>query len=136
MKASVPQSVRVLDPSEYPTSITARQGMYDPEVRFAAQHPLGLYYVEHQGAGHLAAYFQPRRKGSRRKNVGSASSMAGALARISAHEDELVNPDAPRERGTQGPVSIYALGQRTGAKKTPTELDREIEEFLRRHPAG
>jgi hypothetical protein len=110
--------------------------MHDPDVRFAAEHPLGLYYVEHHGAGHLVAYFRPRRKGSRCKNIGSASSMTGALARISAHEDELVNPDAPREWGTRGPVSIYALGQRTGQEKTPTELDREIEEFLRRNPAG
>ncbi len=123
--------VRVLAPSEYPASITTSQGAYQPDVRFAAVHPLGLYYVEHQGAGHFQAYFVPKRKGSRAKNVGAGRGLAGAMARISAHEDELVNPEAPREMGTDGPVRIFSLGRRKAGSKTPTDLDREIESFLR-----
>ncbi len=126
------EPVRVLTPEEYPTVITADQGAYRPEVWFAAQHPLGLYYVYHEGAGSLGAYFLPRRKGSRPKRIGSANSMAGAFQRISHHEDERINPDVPRERGASGPVSIHALGRRTSEKKTPTQLDHEIEQFLRR----
>ncbi len=120
-KPSAP--VRVLAPSEYPASITASQGAYQPDVRFAAVHPLGLYYVAHQGAGHFQAYFVPKRKGSREKNI-------GAMARISAHEDELVNPEAPREIGDV-PVNVFSLGRRKAGSKTPTDLDREIESFLR-----
>lgn len=132
----VPVSVRVLTPSEYPDSITARRGMYDPDVRFVAVHPLGTYYVDHEGAGHFSAYFIPKRKGSRTTNVGGASSMAGAFRRISAHEDELVEPNAPREEGKHGPVNIFALGRRTGGAKTPTQLDSEIAEFLAQYPEG
>ena len=124
-------SVRVLPPAEYPTSITAaRGGGYPPDVRFAAVHPLGLYHVEHMGAGHHQAVFTPKRRGSRPVVVGGASSLAGALRRISDHEDRLVEPDAPREEGQRGPVSIFSLGQRTQGKKTPTQLDREIEAYL------
>ncbi len=123
-------TVRVLAPSEYPDSITARQGAYQPDVRFAAVHPLGLYYVAHQGAGHFQAYFVPKRKGSREKNIGAGRGLAGAMARISAHEDELVNPEAPREWGTDGPVNVFSLGRRKAGIKTPTDLDREIESFL------
>lgn len=121
----------VLRPEEYPVEITRDRGALRPEIRFAALHPEGLYHVEHQGAGHLAAYFTPRRRGSRMKPIGSASSMRGALARISTHEDELLNPDAPREEGRGGPVSVFSLGRRTQGKKTPTQLDAEIEAFLK-----
>ncbi len=130
MASKLPPTVVILKPSDYPTSITAARGAYTPRVRFVAMHPLGMYHVEDQGAGHLMAYFTPKRKGSRMKPVGGASSMAGALKRISDHEDELVNKDAPREWGQNGPVSIYALGKRTGAPKPPSQLDREIEAFL------
>jgi len=126
---------RILPREEYPAELlTGSPGSYPPDVRFVAVHPLGTYHVEHHGAGHHAAYFTPKRRGSRAKNVGGANSLRGALVRISHHEDELVSPDAPRERGQNGPVSIYSLGQRTAGKKTPTDLDREIEEFLRSHP--
>jgi hypothetical protein len=128
---TVTVGVRVLTPDEYPASITAPQGAYTPEIRFAAEHPLGLYYVQHEGAGHLAAYFV-RRRGSRPKNIGAASNLRGALRRISDHEDLLVNPAAPREEGKGGPVSIFSLGRRTAGAKTSSQLDREIEEVLRR----
>ena len=121
---------RILSPSEYPANITGSRGAYRPDVVFAAQHPLGLYHVEHHGAGHLQAYFTPKRKGSRPKTIGGASSMEGAMRRIQNHEDEMMEPDAPREMGQSGPVSIFALGRRTGGAKTPTQLDREIEQFL------
>jgi len=133
-KPSTELAVRVLTPAEYPADITAAPGpgLYAPDVRFVATHPLGLYWVEHHGAGHLSAYFRPKRKGSRPKPIGGASSMRGAFQRISDHEDEMVNPDAPREEGRNGPVSIYSLGRRTTGKKTPTQLDREIEAYLSR----
>ena len=128
---SIPTSVRVLPPSEYPASITARKGMYTPDVRFVAVHPLGMYYIQHEGAGHMSAYFIPKRKGSRTVNCGGASSMEGAFRRIQHHEDELVEPNAPREEGKNGPVNIFDLGKRTGGtKKTQTQLDREIEAIL------
>lgn len=133
--------VRVLDPSEYPAEIVARQGAYQPEIRFAAVHPLGLYHVEHQGAGSLAAYFTPRRKGSRAKLIGGASSMRGAFARISRHEDELLDPGAPREEGRTGAVSMHSLGRRLDegtrarAEKTPTQLEREIARILSESPS-
>lgn len=125
---------RILPREEYPPELLAAPpGRYPTDVRLVAVHPMGTYHVEHHGAGHHAAYFTPRRKGSRAKSVGSASSLRGALARIQHHEDELVNPDAPREWGQAGPVNIFSLGRRTSGKKTPTDLDREIEEFLRSH---
>jgi len=131
-KPSTQLAVRVLSPAEYPADITSAPapGLYKPDVRFAATHPLGLYWVEHHGAGHLVAYFRPKRKRSRPQLVGSASNMGVALSRISDHEDEMVNPDAPREDGRNGPVSIFSLGKRTSGKKTPTQLDREIEAYL------
>ncbi len=128
--AAIP--VRVLDASEYPTSITATRGMYTPQVMFAAIHPLGLYYVEHEGAGHLAVTFLPKRKGSRPKRIGSASSMEGAFRRISTHEDEVLNPQAEREEGRNGPVNIFDLGKRTNSSKVPTDLDRELDRYLKR----
>jgi hypothetical protein len=134
--AKIPETVRVLSPDEYPESITARSGAYDPDIRFVAIHPLGTYYVDHEGAGHFGAYFIPKRKGSRTKLIGGASSMAGAFRRIADHEDRLVEPKAPREEGKHGPVNIFALGQRTSGKKTPTQLDAEIAEFMQSHPQG
>lgn len=132
-RKTAPDQVRVLRPNEYPTSITDPRGAYTPVVKFAATHPLGLYHVEDQGAGHLMAYFTPRRRGSRAKAIGGASDMAGALRRISRHEDELIDPEASRELGRQGPVNMFRLGERTGGqKKTPTQLDAEIEAFLGR----
>ena len=120
---------RVLAPSEYPPSITATRGAYTPKIMFAAQHPLGLYYVEDQGGGHLGTFFLSRRS-KHAKTIGGASSMAGAFRRISKHEDELIHPDAPREEGKHGPVSIYALGQRTGEPKPKSQLDRELDAWL------
>lgn len=127
---SAASQVRVLLPSEYPEEITARRGMFTPDVRFAAIDPLGLYWVDHEGAGHLGVYFRAKRKGSRARTIGGAQSLRGALERISDHEDRLLNPEAAREEGRRGPVSIYELGRRTGEKKTPTELDRMIEVVL------
>ncbi len=43
----------------------------------------------------------------------------------------LAHPDAAREWGQRGPVSVELLGRRTQQSKTPTELDREIESILR-----
>lgn len=123
---------RVLSPSEYPTSITAPRGMFTPDVRFAAQHPRGLYYVDHEGAGTLGVYFMSRRM-KRGDRIGTASSMAGAFRRISDHEDKLLHPEAEREEGKRGPVSIYALGQRTGAPKPKSQLDRELDTWLAEH---
>jgi hypothetical protein len=56
--------------------------------------------------------------------------MAGAFRRISAHEDELIHPEAEREEGKRGPVSIFALGKRTGAPKPKSQLDRELDAWL------
>jgi hypothetical protein len=131
-KKPPPIDARVLRPSEYPASITASRGAYTPRVVFAAQHPLGLYYVENQGAGHHMAFFVPKRRGSRPKIVGAGGSLEAALRRIQSHEDELLEPDAPRERGENGPVNIFALGQRTAGTKTQTQLDREIDALIAR----
>lgn len=125
-KKPAPTAVRILPRAEYPVEITAPRGAYTPNIEFAAQHPLGLYYVENQGAGHRMAFFLPKRRGSRPKIAGAASSLAGALRRIQKHEDELLEPDAPREEGKNGPVSIWALGSRTNGSKKETELDRQI----------
>lgn len=133
MAKTKPQGVRVLSPSEYPASITATRGAFTPDIRWAAEHPLGLYYVCHQGAGHMAAVFVPKRKGSREKQVGAGRTVSQALQRIAEHEDELVNPDAPRHDGRNGPVDIFALGRRSGGTKTPTELDREIAAYMALH---
>lgn len=122
--------VRILSREEYPPEITRADGAYRPDVRFAAIHPEGLYYVDHQGAGHFAAYFLPKRRGSRPRSVGGASSLRGALARVSAHEDELIDPSAPRETGGSGPVSVFSLGRRTAGKKPDTQLDAEIRAYL------
>lgn len=121
----------ILKPSEYPIEITQAKGAYTPKVVFAASHPLGLYHVENQGAGYHMAYFTPRRKGSRAKPIGAGNSLAGAMKRISDHEDEMIHKDAPREEGKNGPVSIWALGQRTGAPKPESELDRLMAMYLR-----
>ena len=122
----------VLSPSEYPASITTSRGAYTPKVLFAALHPLGLFHVEDQGAGHLGVFFTARRA-KRAKPIGGASSMAGAFRRISAHEDELIHPEAAREEGKHGPVSIYALGKRTGEPKPKSHLDRELDTWLAEH---
>jgi hypothetical protein len=132
MAKKPPIEARVLPPSEYPASITVTRGAYTPDVKFAAQHPLGLYYVEHQGAGHLGVYFLSKRS-KHAKPIGGASSMAGAFRRISKHEDEMIHPDAEREEGKRGPVSIHALGERTGAPKPKSQLDRELDQWLTEH---
>lgn len=118
---------RVLSPSEYPPSLMQTRG-----VLFAAQHPLGLYHVEDHGAGVHAVFFTPRRA-KRAKVIANARSMPGAFCAISQHEDELVHPEAEREEGKKGPVSIYALGQRTGEPKPKTQLDRELDAWLAEH---
>jgi hypothetical protein len=95
---------RVLTPSEYPASITAPSfpGAHPPKVIFAAQHPLGLYHVEDEGADVHGVYFTPRRAKKARR-FATASSMASAFRRISDHEDELVHPEAEREEGEARP---------------------------------
>lgn len=125
---------RVLSPSEYPENITAPAfpGAYKSRVTFAAQHPLGTYHVEDEGAGTLGVYFTPRRA-KKPKRVATAADMAGAFRRISHHEDELVHPSAEREEGKRGPVSIYALGQRTGEAKPKSQLDQELDAWLSEH---
>lgn len=127
-------TARVLSPAEYPATITKPRGPYLPRpwVLFAAQHPLGLYHVENEGAGTHGVYFTSRRA-KKAKRVGTAASMAGAFQRISNHEDQLLHPEAPREEGKQGPVSIYALGRRTQEPKPKSELDRELEAWLSAH---
>jgi hypothetical protein len=128
------QKIRILDAGEYPTSITARRGAYDPIVEFAAIHPLGLYHVEDQGAGHRMAYFTPKRKGSIARAIGGASSLAGALTRISDHEDQMLHPDPGvlRQMGQFGPVNIFRLGQRMQGSKPDSELDRDIRQWCAR----
>lgn len=129
-----PQPARILSPSEYPENITTPSfpGAYKAPVLFAAQHPLGLYHVEDEGAGVLGVYFTSRRAKKPRR-VATASSMAGAFQRISRHEDELMHPSAEREEGKHGPVSVYALGQRTKEAKPKSELDRELDTWLIEH---
>jgi len=129
-QAAATPGVRVLAPSEYPIEITRAQGAYTPDVRFAATHPLGLYHVEDHGAGHLAVYFTARRRGSRAKNVGAASTMRDAMARISRHEDEATDPSAKREEGRNGPVNIMNLGRRLEGAKTRSDLDEVMDAFL------
>lgn len=136
-KPKLPASIRVLSPEEYPPEITAARGAYTPDVRFAATHPLGLYHVEHHGAGHLQAMFTPRKKGSRARAIGGASDLAGAMRRILRHEDEVTSPEAPRERGESGPVSVFALGRRTHGEEIPRtqparEIAREIDAYLQK----
>jgi hypothetical protein len=126
---------RVLSPSEYPTAITAPQGAYTPKVLFVAQHPLGLFHVEDQGGGHLAVFFTSRRA-KRAKTIGGASSMAGAFRLISAQEDELIHPEAEREEGKRGSVSLSALGKRMGGPKPKSRLDRELDAWLAEHGYG
>ncbi len=128
---------RVLAPSEYPASITTPSfpGAYPPKVIFAAQHPLGLYHVEDEGANVHGVYFTPRRAKKARR-FATASSMAGAFRRISDHEDELVHPEAEREEGKRGPVSVYALGQRSKEPKPKSQLDHELDAWLAAHGYG
>lgn len=123
---------RVLSPSEYPASITAPRGAYTPKVLLVAQHPLGLYFVEDNGANTLGVNFQSRRS-KKPTYIATASSLAGAVRRISKHEDELIHPGAEREEGKRGPVSIYALGERTGEPKPKSQLDRELDAWLAEH---
>lgn len=122
----------ILKPSEYPAELVRARGAYTPKVELVAEHPLGTYYVEDEGAGHLGVYFTPRRKGAKTKTIGGASSLEGAIKRISNHEDELINPTAKREDGKNGPVSIWSLGKRVGTTKPETALDR----LLAAHLAG
>jgi len=130
---------RVLSPSEYPALLTEPRRLKGPlanliapsarNVIFAAQHPLGLYHVEDHGANVHAVYFTPRRA----KNpqiIANTSSMAAAFRRISEHEDRLIHPEAAREEGKHGPVSIFALGKRTGEPKPKSQLDRELDAWL------
>ncbi len=131
-KSKADIEARVLSPSEYPPSITATRGAYTPKIMFAAQHPLGLYFVEDMGAGTLGVNFQSRRS-KKPKYIATASSMAGAFRRISKHEDALVHPEAAREEGKRGPVSIYALGERTGEPKPKSQLDHELDAWLAEH---
>lgn len=126
---------RVLSPIEYPPSLTQVRGAYTPNVLLAAQHPRGLYHVEDHGAGVHAVYFTPSR-GKKPKIIANTRSMVGALRTISEHEDELVHPEAEREEGKRGPVSIYALGKRTGEPKPKSQLDRELDAWLAEHGYG
>ena len=125
---------RVLPSSEYPAGITAPAfpGAHPPRVIFAAQHPLGLYHVEDEGARTLGVYFTPSRAKKARR-VATAGSMSGAFRRISHHEDTLIHPEARREEGRHGPVSIYALGQRTHETKPRSDFDRELDAWLIEH---
>lgn len=123
---------RVLSPSEYPPSLTVPRGGYALKVLFVAQHPLGLYHVEDHGAGVHAVFFTPRRA-KKSKIIANTRNMAAAFRAISQHEDELVHPEAEREEGKRGPVSIYALGRRTGEPKPKSQLDRELDAWLAEH---
>lgn len=132
-----PPEARVLSPGEYPESITAPAfpGAHKAEVIFAAQHPLGLYHIENEGAHTLGIYFTSRRA-KKPKRVATAANMAGAFRRISHHEDELLHPGAKREEGKHGPVSIYAIGQRTREAKPKSQLDHELDTWLNEHGYG
>jgi hypothetical protein len=101
-------------------------------AEFSNRH--GRYHIENHGAGVHAVYFTRKRKGSKPKLIANTRSMANALKSIAEHEDEMDAPNAPRETGQNGPVSIYALGKRTGGTKTPTQLDAEIAAYLAAHP--
>lgn len=130
-------ATRILSPEEYPESITAPAfpGAHKASVIFAVQHPHGLYHVEDEGAGTLGVYFTPRRAKKPRR-VATAANMPGAFRRISHHEDELIHPGAEREEGKRGPVSIYALGQRTKEAKPKSQLDQELDTWLAAHGYG
>jgi hypothetical protein len=123
---------RILSPSEYPAAITAPQGAYTPKVVFAAQHPLGLFHITDDGVAQFGVYFTSRRA-KHAKLLGWAPTLPGAFRRISAHEDTLIHPEAPREEGKHGPVSIRSLGQRTGAPKPKSQLDHELSAWLAEH---
>lgn len=120
---------RVLSPSEYPATITASHGAHTPKVLFAAQHPLGIYHVEDEGAGVHGVYFTASRA-KRPKRIASTRNMPGSFRAISRHEDDLIHPEARREEGKQGPVSIYALGRRVGEPKPESQLDHELDAWL------
>lgn len=127
-------TARVLSPAEYPANLTGTRGLWGrlPTILFATQHPLGLYSVEDEGANVHGVYFTPRRA-KKPQRIATASSMSSAFRRISDHEDRLLHPEAVREEGKQGPVSIYALGQRTQDPKPKSELDRELDAWLLEH---
>lgn len=91
--------------------------------------PVGTYTVEHHGAGVHAVLFKGKRQ-KKARLIANKGSLEGALRAISEHEGDLLEPNAPREEGRSGPVSIYAVGKRTTAK-TPTQLDRDIAAILR-----
>lgn len=132
MTKKLETAAKILEPSEYPDSITSPSGARTPKIVFAVQHPFGLYYVEDEGAGVKGVYFISRRA-KKGKRLATASSMASAFRRISDHEDNLLDPKAAREEGKQGPVSIYALGQRTNEPKPRSQLDRELDAWLLEH---
>ena len=134
MSKQSPVETRILSPNEYPESITAPAfpGAYKAKVLFAVQHPLGLYHIEDMGASTLGVNFTPRRA-KKPRYIATAGNMAGAFHRISRHEDELLHPNAAREEGKHGPVSIYALGQRTKEAKPKSQLDRELDAWLIEH---
>jgi hypothetical protein len=133
MVKSVPAvESRVLSPSEYPPRLLEPRGAYTPKVLFAAQHPRGLYHVEDEGAGLLGVYFTPLRAKTPRR-FASARAMSTAFQRISIHEDEMLHPEAAREEGRQGPVSIFELGRRLEGPKPPSQLDRELNAWLKTH---
>jgi hypothetical protein len=137
MSKKPPAEARILSPGEYPESITAPAfpGAHKAKVLFAAQHPLGLYHIEDEGANTLGIYFTTRRA-KKPKRVATAANMAGAFRRISHHEDELLHPRAEREEGKHGPVSIYAIGQRTKEAKPKSQLDHELDTWLTEHGYG
>jgi len=137
MSKKPPAEARILSPGEYPESITAPAfpGAYKAKVIFAAQHPLGIYHIEDEGANTLGVYFTSRRA-RKPQRVASAANTAGAFRRISHHEDKLLHPRAEREEGKHGPVSIYAVGQRTKEAKPKSQLDRELDTWLAEHGYG
>jgi len=96
--------------------------------------PVGTYHVEHHGAGVHAVFFKGRRQ-KKARIIANTGSLPAALAYISEHEGDLLEPNAPRETGARGPVSIYAVGRRT-TPKTATQLDREIAAWLAEHPGS
>lgn len=88
-----------------------------------------------KGANVHGVYFTARRA-KKPHRIATASNMAGAFRHISNHEDKLIHPEAAREEGKRGPVSIYALGQRIQEPKTKSQLDRELDAWLVEHGYG
>lgn len=103
-------STRVIDPADYPESITAPRfpGAYPPNVVFAAQSPLGIYHVVAEGANIHGVYFTSRRA-KKPQRFASASGMDGAFQRISDHEDKMLHPKAARVGRVAGEAWLRAL---------------------------